>query len=112
MADKTKAELQDAFDTAEQRIGALETENHTLRKEVAAFALGGDASAVPEDIEPGSWLVTLREGHPTGVYRRAGIEVSRSSPTVLPPDFDPDGLERLRADRWLAVSEVEDSAAV
>ena len=132
MAEKNKAELQDALDTAERRIEELEKENAghkelaenlTTELQQAADALvalradRGEAASLGlasggVTPEPGSWLVTLKPGHPTGVYQRAGVEVSRSIPTILPPDCDPAVLTRLEEDRWLTVSEVGEVAAV
>lgn len=44
--------------------------------------------------------VALRTGHPTGIYRRAGIEFSASAPTRL--EEVPEAVAR---DPWLLVSE-------
>ena len=49
--------------------------------------------------------IRLKPGHPTGVYHRAGIEFSISSPTFL--EKVPDAVMN---DAWLIVSEAPDQA--
>lgn len=46
--------------------------------------------------------VTLKRGHPTGTYRRAGIEFTSSAPVILP-----EVPEAVAKDSWLTVTEVE-----
>lgn len=61
------------------------------------------AKAKDETTKPTKmYEIRLKPGHPTGVYHRAGIEFSISSPTFL--EKVPDAVMK---DFWLIVSECE-----
>jgi len=48
--------------------------------------------------------VRLKPGHPTGVYRRAGLQFSASAPTILAPEQMQGAITH---DPWLIVTETE-----
>lgn len=50
-----------------------------------------------------SYSVVVKQGHPTGIYRRAGIEFHIKEPKMLS-----ELPEAVASDPWLVVTEVED----